>query len=99
MSDLTIADRIVVVNDGQFRWGARWGKLRDALEIAGWEHDGCVWNEPEDAEDPYTAICDAASVEPGYEIDATFDDEGLSKFVFSPDVGWGAWEFCPALAV
>jgi hypothetical protein len=53
---------IVIVNDGQYRWGADRDLLFAAMERLGWTLDGNRWTEPEPKEDPdanshYTDLC------------------------------------------
>ncbi len=83
---------IVIVNDGQYRWGADRAELVAALEAQGWTRRGAVWteppapgDEPEDIGHAYTRLCEAVQPLPGYGIDDRFDRPDLAAMVYQED--------------
>ena len=88
--------QIIIVDDGQYRWGAECGALMEALDNLGWARSGRRWREPEmgDDTDPaaaYTALCGAVQPATGYGTEDDFDGDDFAGFVFRPDIGRDVW--------
>lgn len=88
---------IVIVNDGQYRWGVERPRLYAGLRALGWAQSDHRWAEPEpvdgdDATAAYTALCQHVQPAPGYDPDDAADAwERLPEFVFRPDLGQRVW--------
>jgi hypothetical protein len=83
---------LVVVNDGQYRWGADRGKLEAALEKLGWQHEGGLWREPARGEDDdpgaaYAALCREVQPEPGFgPDDYCHDGSNEAGWTYEPGI-------------
>ncbi|HYD30167.1 MAG TPA: hypothetical protein VEB64_04840 [Azospirillaceae bacterium] len=95
---MTTTANIVIVNDGQYRWGADRQALEAAMERLGWAKDGRRrWIEPEgdDEDDPmaaYTALCQEVQPAPGYEPENNSEEwDDLDTLTFREDLGQGVW--------
>ena len=92
---------IVIVNDGQYRWGTERANLEAAMERRGWTRKGNRWIEPElrdeDYEDDpagaYTTLCQDVQPAEGYGPDDRFDDGDLPVLQFREDLGRGVWSY------
>lgn len=95
-----MAAEIIVVDDGQYKWGADRTQLLAALEAQGWQETASGrWEEPERGEDDdstaaYTALCGAVDSVAGEGSSEPMTDELLEsagRFTFRPDYGAGTW--------
>lgn len=92
-----VEPNIVVVSDGQYRWGAERPRLEGALAELGWRREGDRWIEPErgtdeDATAAYTALCQRVQPASGYDPDDASDDwDDLPTLTFRPDLGEHIW--------
>ena len=95
-----MAANIVIVDDGQYRWGADRAQLLAALAEQGWvETASGMWQEPERGEDDdsiaaYTDLCGAVDSMAGEGSTEPVTDELLEsadRFTFRPDYGAGVW--------
>lgn len=88
---------IVIINDGDVCWGARWDDLERAMDAQGWALDGAgLWREPSSEDHyedggAYTELCHCVDPAPGFRPeDFPRDTNGCMKFTWRPDLG--AWE-------
>ena len=97
-----MAANIVIVDDGQYRWGADRAQLLAALSEQGWvETASGMWQEPEASapsdlagDDPYTALCGMVDSLAGEGSTEPVTDELLEsagRFTLRPDYGDGVW--------
>jgi len=89
----------IVINDGQYRWGASRQQLLEALNQGGWYHAGSgIWREPEQEPDadpvdaPYTMLCASLDSVAGEGSSTPMTDDFMatsSRFTYRPDLdGW-----------
>lgn len=91
--------RIIIVNDGQYRWGADRAELLGWLRLNDWTIEGSYVEEPEyDGEDlseaPYNKMCQDVLPVAGYEPEhncAAWDD--LPHLTVWPSDGPRVWHF------
>lgn len=82
---------IIMVNDGQYTWGADRAELEAAMQALGWANEGRTWTEPargddDDGASAYTELCQRVQPVSGYGVDdekAGADD--LPEICWAPD--------------
>lgn len=91
---------IIIVNDGQYRWGADRHELIAAMERMGWTREGSRWTEPATSGDPteaYTDLCQAVQPLPGYDPEQNSDAwDILPTLTTREDMGHGVWLYSAA---
>lgn len=92
---------IIIVNDGEYRWGANTTDLMVALVVLGWRQDDAgVWYEPNRGKTrcfgqsvAYSELCARVRPIDGLGPDQT-PDRDLTEFLtltHRPDLGAGVW--------
>lgn len=95
---MTNHPNIVIVNDGQYRWGADRTELLASLERLGWIRHGSQWTEPassadDDPTSAYTDLCQIVQPAVGYGPDDRGDWDALAQFTARDDMGRGVWQY------